>query len=480
MQPWEMVLPRVREARELPGISCCSLGKIQWIEAAEEDHFATEIINRALSIVGWKRLEIVPRWNLGTRNRISLQKKEGMKPEDYTLTLGHDTITIYGGSSAGVFYGAQSLAQIIACSAQAGGKELILPAGIIEDGPRFQWRGLMLDSARHFQPKEIIFKLLDHMAEYKLNVFHWHFADRQGWRPVFDCAPELAAKLDVNRSYSDGSYSRQDMEEIRDYAKARFITVVPELEMPGHSAVVFKTHPEYTCPIDDDPYSIDAWEYCISNPATKEFLGGLLKEISEIFSESPVIHIGGDEAGITRWQRCPHCQQMMKDKGFDSERQLEHDFMLTMAEKVIALGKSPMTWATHESGGFASQPTMIIQDWLGGDTLAGIRAGNRVVNSYHHYNYFDYPSGDMEPKEIWQQKNYEFEPVPEEATEDEAKLVLGGEGCIWTEQMPAQRVLPRAVPRMRALAEMLWTPKDLKSFESFQLRERLITSSGLL
>lgn len=486
MKPWDMVLPKVAETDEVPGINCCSFGKLDWIEVGiEDDRFAAECVQDALNTVGWKTLPIIPRNNLGTRNRITLLREPSLAEEEYTLTIGHDTIIIRGGGGAGVFYGVQSLAQIIGCSAQAGGRELILPAGVIKDRPRFPWRGVMLDSARHWQPLPVIFRFLDRMAEYKLNVFHWHFVDRQGWRPDFKCAPGLTADLAPDRSYSTGSYSREDMIAVRDYAAKRFIRVVPELEMPGHSAVVFRTYPALTCCIPEEngnPYSLDAWEFCISNPEAETFLVNVLKEIIEIFPDSPVLHIGGDEAGITRWKRCEKCQKMIREKGLSDERALEHDFMCRMAEHVVALGREPMTWGLHDSPHQfdPGKTKMIVQDWLGGnDTINALRNGCRVVSSVHHYNYFDYPSGDAGITAEWQKKNYEFDPLPQEATADEAKLLLGGEGCLWTEQLPFQRTLPRAVPRMRALAEMLWTPPQLKDFDDFQLRERLIINSGI-
>lgn len=477
MNARNMILPAIRTEKELPGITCCSLGKIDWIEAAPDELLAAETIRRALQNVGWRPLPIVERTNLGTRNRISLQRKTDLGPEEYQLTTGHDTITIYGGSGAGVFYGAQSLAQIIACSAQAGGRELLLPACRIEDAPRFPWRGIMLDSARHYQPVNVILELLDHMAEYKFNVFHWHFVDRQGWRPVFQCAPELAGELPVGRSYSSGTYSRADLESVRDYAAARFIRVVPELEMPGHSAAVFHTHPELACPLEDDPYEVDAWEYCLGNPDAKSFLLKILREIMEIFPDAPVIHIGGDEAGTARWHRCGKCQNAMRKQGLKDERELEHAFMTDMAKEVAAMGREPMTWGVKGSMDFPKE--MIIQDWLGEESLRAIRAGLRTVASFHAQNYFDYPGGDFDPPADWQRKQYAFEPVPEGTTAEEAERVLGGEGCIWTEQIPFQRVLPRSIPRMRALSEVLWSVREKRNIDDFFARERLLTGSGL-
>lgn len=479
MNAAEMILPKPKSIRENSNAVCCPVGgKIDWIETADENSLAAELIRCALVKAGERSLPVISRTNIGTRNRISLQISDSLPAEGYRILTGSDTVTITGGSPAGVFYGAVTLIQMIACSAHSGGNSLTLPAVEIEDSPRFQWRGLMLDSARHFQPKETIFALLERMAEYKLNIFHWHFVDRQGWRPVFNCAPELAGALPPDRCYSAGTYSRADLEEIRDYAAERFIRVIPELEMPGHSAAVFRVHPDLACPLEPDPYAVDAWEFCLGNPDGARLLKKILTEIAEIFPDSNVLHIGGDEAGTARWHQCPRCQKTIQEKGLADERALEHDFMCKMAEFTRSLGRIPMTWGNPEGAGFSGG--MIVQDWLGGGgALRAIQNGNKLVNSFHCCNYFDYPTGDSEPAEDWQKKTYDFEPVPEGASPEQTSLVLGGEGCVWTEQIPAQRVLPRAVPRLRALAEMLWCDPAQKDFGDFLLRERLLIASGL-
>lgn len=472
-----IVLPKVKSVKTAPETVCCPLDKLVWIETEPEHTLAAEWINRALEKTGGKRREIVPPVNIGTRNRISLKLDPNLSAEHYRLTAGSDTIVIHGGSAAGVFYGAVTLTQIISASAHTGGNTPALPATMVEDGPRFAWRGLMLDSARHFQHVETIFALLDRMAEYKLNVFHWHFLDRQGWRPRFNAAPELADPLPPERCYSFGSYSRADLEAVRDYAQKRFIRVVPELEMPGHSAVVFRTHPDLACPVGDDPYGVDTWEYCLGNPDGKDFLKKLLLEILEIFPDSPVIHLGGDEAGTHNWKKCPRCLAAMKEKNLSDVRALEHAFMQEMSDFLEAQGRTPVTWGTPESTGFSEK--MIIQDWLGNETLPSIRNGNRVISSVHTFNYFDYPAADAEPAADRQRIQYSFDPVPQETAEDEAKLIIGGEGCLWTEQIPEQRVLPRAVPRLRALSEILWADPAQKDFENFLLRERILIAGGL-
>lgn len=478
MNTRSMVIPIPKKFDEQKGI-VCHLAKLNWIEAEEEHSLAVKYINRTL-----ERLDIpqlphhVGKMNLGTRQRISLQVNSNLPPESYKLDISNESIVITGGDSAGVFYGTQTLCQIMAVSAEFGGHDRYLPVAIIQDAPRFTYRGLMLDSSRHFQKKETILKLLDQMAIYKLNRFHWHLVDRQSWRLPLNFAPELTRDVPRSRAYSFGAYTRSEIEEIRLYAEKRHITVVPEIEMPGHSAAVFYSRPELACPISDDPYKDDFWEFCLGNSAVSEFLSKVLQEVCEMFPNSPLIHIGGDEASLQHWEKCPHCQKRLKELKLPDERALEQFFMKEMEAVVKSLGRQAMTWGTPHSNGEGFSESMIIQNWLAEDTKTYLNAGRRIVNSYHCYNYFDYPAGDSDPISQWQKLNYEFDPAAG-VSDEAADLVLGGEGCIWTEQIPQWRLLPRAIPRLRALAEMLWSSSEQKDFEDFQLRERLLTGTDL-
>lgn len=471
----DMIIPAPTKVSERHGIAC-QLSKINWIESDGLFHFAADVINDALEHVGMARLPYKPYlMNLGTRQRISLRIEKSLPEEAYILSSGDETITIAGGSESGILHGARSLAQIVAVSSDMGGHERYIPVGTVEDSPRFPYRGIMLDSARHFQRVPTIIALLDEMSRYKLNRFHWHLVDRQGWRLKLDCAPELVADMPKSRCYSRGFYTKEDIETVKAAARERNITIVPEIEMPGHSAEVFMTHPELACETGDDPFADDFWEFCIGNPQTKEFLGKILRETCELFPDSPVIHIGGDEAAHSHWEKCDKCKKAMEDRGFDSLLQLEQAFMTEMESIVNSLGRMAMVWGGTTNFGEEFSDGIIIQNWLRADVSGYISAKRNVVNSFHSDTYFDYPLGDDEDPAVWQRRTYDFDA----AGGNDQTTILGGEGCIWTENIPEWRVLPRAKPRLRALAETLWSKPEKKDFASFQLRERRILGSGI-
>lgn len=474
----DIVIPAPVKVSEEHGVACC-LAKLNWIESEGDFSFAAGVINDALAHVGLVRLPYNPfKMNIGTRQRISLRVEPLLPPEAYRLAIGNETVTIAGGDRAGVLYGARSLAQIIAVSSDLGGHERMIPVGVVEDAPCFPYRGVMLDSSRHFQRAETVIRLLDEMSKYKLNRFHWHLVDRQGWRLPLDCAPELTQDMPQSRCYTFGAYTKDDIAAVREAAKAREITIVPEIEMPGHSAAVFMTHPELACDTGTDPFANDFWEFCLGNPSVKEFLTAVLTETCALFPESPVIHIGGDEASTAHWEKCPKCQAAMKERGFASLRELEREFMREMECVVTALGRRAMTWGLTSDFGSHFSPDMIIQNWLRKD-LSGYAGGTRqIVNSFHQNCYIDYPVGDDDPVAFWQKKTYTFD-MAGGLGKKQSGIVIGGEGCIWTEQIPEWRTLPRAVPRLRALAETLWTPAQRRDFDDFQLRERRLIGSGL-
>lgn len=475
----EMIIPAPAKVSERHGI-VCQLSKLNWIESDGDFSFAAGVINEALEHVGMKRLPYKP-WlmNLGTRQRISLRVEPSLAAESYVLSVGDETVTIAGGDTAGVLHGARSLAQVIAVASDLGGHERFIPVGTVEDSPRFQYRGVMLDSSRHFQHAETIVALLDEMSKLKLNRFHWHMVDRQGWRLPLECAPELVRDMPKSRCYNFGSYTLSDIEAVKTAAKERNIIIIPEIEMPGHSAAVFMTHPELACDNGTDPFADDFWEFCIGNPETKKFLSKILKETCSIFPDSPVIHIGGDEASTRHWEKCPKCQAAMRKKGFTSLRQLERDFMREMEDVVRSFGREAMIWGATSDFSENFSDGITVQNWLRNDISGYAEVNRKIINSFHRDMYIDYPVGDDDPVETWQKKTYEFDAAAG-LGKKRGEIVLGGEGCIWTEQIPEWRTLPRAIPRIRALAESLWTPPALKKFSDFQLRERRLIGSGLM
>ena len=473
----DMILPAPKAVSEQRGI-VCQLAKLNWIESEGPFPFAVAAINEALAHVGLPPLPYSPsKMNLGTRQRVSLGVSPALGPEAYRLAVGNETITIAGGDAAGVLYGARSLAQAIVVSAEFGGHDRYIPVGVVEDAPRFPYRGVLLDSSRHFQHVGTILKLIDEMSRLKLNRLHWHLVDRQGWRLPLACAPELVRDMPRSRCYSFGAYTPDDIRAVRTYAAERAVAIVPEIEMPGHSAAVFLTHPELACDTGADPFENDFWEFCIGNPKVRDFLSAVLAETASLFPDSPIIHIGGDEAGTAHWEKCRVCQGALREKGLADFRALERDFMRAMEEVVAGFGRRAMTWGLTSDDGAHFSSGMVIQNWLREDVSAYVAAGHAVVNSYHRACYFDYPTGDDEPPEEWQRRLYDFDAAA--GAGDRPDLVLGGEGCIWTEQLPEWRVLPRARPRLRALAETLWSPADRKDFDGFRLRERRLVGAGL-
>lgn len=474
-----MIIPRPAEIIEQNGV-VCHLGKINWIEGAGVCKSGVKCINDALIAIGANPLPShLSKMNLGTRQRISFNvNAENLAPEEYVLNISNESIVIEGGDAAGVFYGAQSLVQMLAVCSELGGHDRYLPVCVIKDRPRFKYRGIMIDSARHFQKPEILLKLVDEMAKYKLNVLHWHLVDRQSWRLPLACAPELLKNVPRSRAYVFGAYTKEDIQRVVEYAENRYIQVIPEIEMPGHSAAVFYTHPELACPVSPTPYEDDFWEFCIGNDEVEIFLTKILQECVELFPNSKYIHIGGDEASDAHWRNCPRCQKKMSSLGFKEPRELEQYFMARMEQVVNNLGRQAISWGIPHGDGENFTGRMVIQNWLRNDINSYLNGSHQVINSFHVNNYFDYPAGDSEPVVDYQHRNYEFDPAAG-VTPEKISLVLGGEGCIWSEQIPQWRVLPRAIPRMRALAEILWSHPEHKDFDNFLLRERLLTGSGL-
>ncbi len=469
----EITLPRSVHFR--PAETICFLSKLNWIECVNVPPSTAATINAAFRTVETPELPVITgKMNLGCRQRITLESTPGLPVEGYTLDIGHESIVIHGGSAAGVFYGAQSLAQLILVSSRFGGHERALSGGILTDYPKFSWRGIMLDSSRHFQRKEIILDILEHMARWKLNLFHWHLVDRQGWRLPLQCAPDLAEDMPSSRCYTFGSYTFDEIKEIRTFAAERHISIVPEIEMPGHSAAVFRKYPDLACQGISDPFGNDIWEYCIGNPHSMEFLKKIVAETAELFPESPFLHIGGDEAAIAHWEKCPCCRRRMIELHLPDLRALERSFMEEMARYILSCGKRPILWGAL--GNMDSFPKgTVIENWLSSD-LGEYRSGEyELLHSYHEAFYFDYPVDDSGDREEFREKLWKFPIIPEGF---DAHRILGGEGCVWTEQLPSWRVLARVLPRMRPLADLLWAgPGD--HYETFLRRERNLLGSGL-
>lgn len=395
--------------------------------------------------------------------------------EGYTLVINPFNVLIEANELNGLFYGVQTLRQLfdpyINSPARVEGIEWNLPAVVVFDKPEFEWRGLNLDCCRHFMEKDFIKRYIDLLAYHKFNTLHWHLTEDQAWRIEIKKYPELTKK-GAYRSYEDGTvyggyYTQADIKEIVEYAASRFINVVPEIEMPGHSLAALSCYPEISC--TGGPFDVGTlWGiypdiYCAGNEKTFQFLEDVISEVVELFP-GKYIHVGGDEAPKTRWQNCPKCQQRIKDENLKDENELQSYFVKRMEKFINSKGKKIVGWDEILEGGLA--PAATVQSWRGlKGAIEAAKMGHDVIVSPTTHCYFDYP---VETTDL--QKAYSFDPVPPELSFDERKHVLGSEGLMWTEYAPQELVDDRLFPRMLALSEIIWNYPQERDFESFRQR----------
>ena len=422
--------------------------------------------------------------------------------EGYELSVTTNGVVIRATTAAGVFYGAQSLLQLLPPEIFSA-KPLhdvawTIPCVEIYDSPRFAWRGFMLDVSRHFFTKAEVKQVLDLMALYKLNTFHWHLVDDQGWRIQIKKYPKLtevgawrdaigfglasnsATAYDKHGRYG-GFYTQKDVREIVAYAAARHITVVPEIEMPGHSSAALKAYPQFGCPgvkfAMPTKGGVFTGVYCAGNDATFVFLENILSEVAKLFP-GKYIHIGGDEVVKSNWLACAECQARIKTKGLKNEHELQSYFIGRVEKMVNAQGKTLIGWSEIREGGLA--PSAALMDWIGGGAESAA-SGHDVVMTPTKYCYFDhYQSTNRaaEPKAIGGflplKQVYQFEPLPEKLAPEFHAHVLGGQANLWAEYIPNLRQVEYMMfPRLGALAEVDWSPKEARDWESFKTRAAL-------
>ncbi len=418
---------------------------------------------------------------------------ETIGDEGYRIDINGSGLVVSANKPAGILYGSQTVYQLL--STHTNGR---LPGLQITDYPRFEYRGLHLDVSRHFHPIEFIYKLIDQMAKHKLNVFHWHLIDDQGWRLEIKKYPKLtevgAWRVDMsdvhwnarplvndpeNATYG-GYYTQEEVKALVAYAAERNITVMPEIEMPAHVMSALAAYPELSCTGENlgvPPGGV--WPithiYCAGNDDVFEFLENVLLETMEMFP-SEYIHIGGDEADKTEWRSCPKCQARIRNEGLADEDELQSYFITRMEKFLNAHGRMLMGWDEILEGGLA--PNATVMSWRG--EAGGIQAaqmGHNVVMTPTSHLYFDYYQGDpdMEPAAfggfIPLSRVYSYEPIPEVLTPEEGKLVLGAQANVWTEYMPDSRhVEYMTFPRLAALAEVVWSPSETRNWGDFSRR----------
>ncbi len=396
--------------------------------------------------------------------------------EGYRLRVSPGGVVITGADSSGVLYGAMTLLQLLPPPAETRG-EAEIPCLRIVDAPRFRWRGLMLDCSRTFQSPEYLRATIDRMARYKLNVLHLHLTDDQGWRLEIGGLPELTGKgARFPERYGEpeahqGHYTREQMRELVAYAAVRGVTIVPEIEMPGHALAALSCYPEISCtggPFEIFPYfqgpGVTEDVMCPGSEETFRFIETVLDEVVAVFP-STFLHVGGDEAPRTRWEACPRCQARIRDEGLEDARALQGYFLARVEEMVAARGRRLIGWDEILEGGLP--PRAAVMSWRGME--GGIEAaggGHDVVMSPTSHCYFDYPYDQIDTD-----RAYSFEPVPEGFTEEQAAHVLGLQANFWSHIDREPALVDRQLyPRLLALAERGWSPAETRDPEDFRRR----------
>ena len=406
--------------------------------------------------------------------------------EAYRIEIDKKGVRLSANTETGIFYGLQTLLQLL-----NNGDNKTLPALTINDSPRFPYRGLHLDVSRHFFDKEFVKKQLNAMAYFKMNRLHWHLTDGAGWRIEIKKYPRLTSfaawrpfdKLNDwwvgGRTFCEqddpravgGYYTQDDIREVVAYAAERHITIIPEIEMPGHSEEVLATYPVLSC--SGKPY-VNA-DFCIGTEKTFEFLENVLLEVIDLFP-SEYIHIGGDEASKSSWKTCPRCQKRMADEHLNSVDELQ-SYMIHRIEKFLNdHGRKIIGWDEIIEGGLS--PTATVMSWRGEEGgIKAVKAGNQAIMTPGKYCYLDafQDAPNTQPMAIGGyltlEKVYSFEPVPDSLSTKEAELILGVQGNVWTEHIPTPEHYEYMIyPRILALAEIGWSPSEVKKWDNFHTR----------
>jgi hexosaminidase len=418
--------------------------------------------------------------------------------EGYTLSITPKNITVKASTAAGLFYAVQTIRQLLPPDVEKDStiniSELKVPSCEITDEPRYAYRGMHLDVVRHFFPVEYIKRYIDMLALHKMNTFHWHLTDDQGWRIEIKKYPgltgtgayrkeTLVGRPDRNAVYDGkpygGFYSQAEIRDVVNYARSRFVTIIPEIEMPGHALAALAAYPELGC--TKGPFEVGkTWGvfedvFCAGKETTFSFLENVLTEVADLFPGN-YIHVGGDECPKTRWEKCPLCQQRMKKEGLKDEKELQSYFIKRIEKFVTSKGKRLIGWDEILEGGLAPEAT--VMSWRGvAGGIDAARQGHDVIMSPNSYVYLDYyqaePAG--QPLSIGGylplEKVYSFDPQFPELSEGENSHILGLQGNLWTEYIATpQHMEYMAFPRAIAISETGWTAASKKDFEDFLAR----------
>ncbi|MES2463949.1 MAG: beta-N-acetylhexosaminidase, partial [Armatimonadota bacterium] len=401
--------------------------------------------------------------------------------EGYTLSVRSTGITISARQPAGFFYGLQTLRQLFPPIAESGQRVppgFVLPAVSITDQPRFPVRSVMLDSARHLQSIGFLKKTIDQMAYHKLNRFHWHLSDDQGWRLEIKKYPKLTSvgawRMEAGGRRYGGFYTQAQVRDLVAYARERYVTIQPEIDMPAHIQSALAAYPELACfpkPFIVSTAGVSAngvgspEVLCVSKPNSFRFVTDVLTEVMALFP-SKEIHIGGDECDKTRWKACPVCQERIRAKGLKNETALQNDFTQRLAAFLQSRGRRLQGWNEIEEGGPLPN-NVVVHLWNDPTTLErSSRAEHDIIYSYKRTLYLDQDPASLTPERV-----YATEPLPAGASAMARKHLLGLEACLWTERRDGDKTTDDYLwPRVAALAEAAWTPTTRREWENFRTR----------
>lgn len=465
-----------------------SLDKGVNITGPEEISTTASLLKDFLSGIG------LPESDAGAKLELEVTGDSTLHTEGYDLVIDRDGIRITAGTRAGLFYGTQTLMQIL--ESHPGE----VPHVKITDYPRFAYRGLHLDVGRHMFPSDFIKKYIDLLAHHKMNRFHWHLTEDQGWRIEIKRYPKLqeiaafrketvighatTAKRKNPQSFDGkpygGYYTQDEIRDIVQYARERHVTIIPEIELPGHALAALSAYPDLGC--TGGPYeAATTWGvfddvFCAGKEETFAFLEGVMDEVIALFP-GKYIHIGGDESPKTKWEKCPHCQKRIKAEKLKDEHQLQSYFIQRMEKYLNSKGRQIIGWDEILEGGLA--PNATVMSWRGEEGgIAAAKQNHDVIMTPGNWCYFDHYQDSAEENEPLAiggytpvREVYEYEPVPPQLSEAEAKHVLGAQGNVWTEYMKtSDHVEYMVYPRACAMAEVVWSPKESRNFEQFRKR----------
>ncbi len=483
------IIPQPNQVTLKPGTFKLSPNALSYIKGFKNkpisiDQFARQVISQ------------VKKGNTVDKNQkvtLTLQTNAPIIQDGYQLNINANGIQILSSNERGIFYGLQTLAQLI-----AGAKDNALPFVEIKDEPRYKYRGLMLDVGRHFFPMEFIKSYIDVMAAYKLNYFHWHLTEDQGWRIEIKKYPKLASIAsgregtllnhlkDKEHLYDNvpykGYYTQEEVKEIVRYADSKYITVIPEIELPGHSLAALSAYPEFGCGDNPGPYKAEMkWGvfedvYCAGKESTFTFLQDVLDEVLVLFP-SVYIHIGGDESPKARWKVCKHCQKRIKDNQLKDEHELQSYFVQRIEKYLNGKGRKIIGWDEILEGGLA--PNATVMGWRGvKGGMAAARQNHDVIMVPSSHLYLDHREAvsteepltiSYGPTRHSSLKNvYFFNPSIDTLEADKQKYIIGVQANLWTEYIktPA-KARYHLFPRIYGLAEIAWTKLENKDWESF-------------